>query len=826
MRLGARTVIGAACVGLLVGNIGRIPYLEIGGRAGAITVLDLVLLPLWVLLTVTLASRRRRWRLDAVSRAGLVFVVVAAVSLAIAGPKWGLSATQFLGAGAFLLRWVLYAGWFLLIVTDPDADKVGRDAWERLDKVIVALAVFGIFQSAFLPGFAQIVQDTLVTGVVSDRQGRRLVSTLFDPNFAAGLILIALVMRIGRESEGVETSRWVLFFLAVALVLTLSRSAILGLAAGIATMMIARGVTRPMVRLGVVATAVLLPLLPAVLWYAAQFNKLSVDGSALWRLIPWLRGAVMVRDNPVFGVGFNAAGYAQEAYGWESVGGSGVSMDGGLLFVAVMTGLLGLAAYIWMIGAFGAAARRSWRAPELDAERRAFALGGWAATVAIVVQSFFTNVLLIPWLLLPLWVIWGRVVAFAPAIRRAAPALSVAALLFLGACEPCAGLANCSTPAQRVLTGTILSRDTQDEVAGVRVAAEGVETRTSAAGRWRIVLPSVADSVVDVEVGPEGALAYTVPNVRTRLTTVNGDALDVGVWYDRAFFGYVFVVIFSDDLLKNAQVRFTASAADGGFVLNGNTAGGGYVRLEGDAPRAGPITGTLRVTHPSTGTRNFPGFTVVADWALQVEQIRDFFILDREYRYGGGAIHRGTGENSAAGITFTRTGGLGMAPNPISVTADAAGFFIFSIVPHGRGAITGTMRVTPPGGGVPYTYNNVTLTTYDSTHVRHIGVWAHGERWDWVVEVRRAADSSLVLWTPFEFVRDSGLAIEPSNLVTGITNGSGKLLIRASVRDTGVVRGALTLLPTAEPPRAAGILRLRTFAADTQRFVGVRYIAP
>lgn len=835
MRLGTSTLMGGAAIGLFLANVGRIPNLALGGRLGAFTLLDLMLVPLWLLLIATLAARRRRWTLDGVSIAGLCFVMIALVTTALAGPRWGLSLGAWAGAGAFLVRWVLYAGFFLLIVTDPDPDEAGRSAWLRLDKAMLAVAGFGVFQSLFLPNFAQRLEP--FTGLTFDQQGRRLASTLLDPNFAGSLIAIALLMRLAREAEGLRPHRGGILLLAVALVLTLSRSAVLGVIAGVGVILLVRGLSRPLLRLFAISAAVALPLLPLAIGFAQQFNKLAVDGSALQRLVPWLRGFILVRDYPVMGVGFNAALHAQRAYGWDPVGGSDVSMDGGLIFVAVMTGLLGLFAYLAMIGSFGAAARRTWRTPGVPAERRAFAIGGWAVTIAMIVQALFTNALMIPYVMLPLWVIWGRVMATAPAAaprtararsgapRRAAVlgATAVLALLLTG-CEPCAGVANCTTGPQRVVAGTILDRESKQPRAGVEVEAAGIKTRTNAAGRWRLVMPSVNDSVLVVRVTADGS-SYEVAGVRVRATTTSGDGEELGTWYDRPVLNYVIGLQYRGEGLNSAQVRFTADAAFGGAVYDVRADGGGYAHWIADAPAAGRITGTLSVTHPSTGTRVYPGFALSGDHVVEPPRVRGVFAVDKTYAFGGNIIFRGTGATTpGATFRFTRTGGLQMTPNSVSVQAGANGFFIFSIEPHGLGTVIGTVTITPPGGGVPSTFPNRTFASYEGNTIPYIGLWPHGERFNWVVEVRNSADESPVAWQPFRFTRTGGLALVNGNVVNGSTNGSGRLLLNLAVPDTGTVTGTLEIRPVGQPAQPAGTLSLRTFAADSQRFAGIRYV--
>ncbi len=834
MRLSTRSVLSAAALALAIGNFGRIPFIELGGRPGAVSLLDLVLLPLWVLLLPTLASGARRWRLDGVSGGLLCFLVVAAISTALAGPRWGLGAAAWLSSAAFLVRWALYAGYFVLLVSEPDAEREGDVVWARFERVFLVMAGFGLLQVAVFPDLGARMAE--VTGIPADPQGRRLVSTLFDPQHMGGLLVLALLFQLARVAEALPVRRLPLALLATALLLTVSRSAILGFAVGLLGIVVVRGVGRELRRLALAGGLLLLPLLPALLDFAVSFNKLREDGSAVQRLIPWLRGLTLVRDFPLLGVGFNAAGHAQRAYGWVAIGGSDVTMDGGLLFIAVMTGGLGLAAFVSMLWALWRTARRTWSSTTAAPDVRAFAVGTVAATAAIVAQSFFTSTLLTPWMMLPLWVAWARVVRAAPVTapapaaagrRRRTAARWVASggaailLLAAGGCEPCAGLADCTVAERRVLTGTILSRATNKPLRGLSVQAEGRAALTNAAGRWIIELPP-GDSLVNVVVG--GDSGYIATGVRARSVRVSGDATELGVWYDQPFFQFIVGFDYRGALLPGVSGRFVIDSALGGQTIVSVPEGGGYHRFSGPAPRPGAVPGTLTLSVDGRGTWVLPNLSLEAEYALRIATVRGTIHLAKAYQYGGNVVDRGTFESSPGTlITFTRTAGLELDA-PVSAVARELGFFTFDIVPRGRGRVIGDLSFAPPNGRPAYVYRNVALETYESGEVPYLGLFAHGERWDWVVEVRRAADSSAVAWTPFEFVRTGGLRPEAGDTIRGSSNGSGRLLIRSSVRDTGTVTGVLTMRPEGRAPVPVGTFGLRTFAADSQYFAGLRFV--
>lgn len=838
MRLSTRSLVALAALGLALGNFGRIPGISVLGRGGAVVLMDFILLPLWTLLLITLARGSRRWHLDAFALSLLAFVGIAAVSTVLAGPKWSLSLGAHLGVAAFLVRWVAYGGWYLLIVTDPDPDAAGRDAWRYIERAILVMLAFGIVQSAFIPDIGAYA--TRLLGVFFDLQGRRLVSTVLDPNFAGGLLALVLMMRLAQEAEGIRTNRFTMFALVLGIVLTLSRATWLAVFGTLVLLVFIRGLRGSLWRLAAVGTAMLLPAIPAIVAFGSAFRKFELDASALQRVGVWLRGVILIRENPLLGVGFNAAGPAQWAHGWETYGGSTASMDGGVLFVAVLTGLLGVTAYLAMMWFFFRAARRTWRDASVPAERRAFALGGWLGTVVIIVQSLTANALLTPWLLLPLWLIQARVVATAPvpvgAARRSwlgrfrqrgmgagKLALPLALLALLSGCDPCSGVVACRAGSSVGVTGTIVNVQTSQPQSGVRVSVGTEMSVTDANGRWLLTLPARADTTVTVRVERPGKPPYVVTQ-SLRATRRAGEADDVGLWYDQPIMNSVIGVQRQGTFRPGATVTFEVDSAGGGAVISSAVVGVGYYLLRGAAPTLGPVSGTLVVNCCGLGTRRYPGFRVEGDHRVERELVRGVLDVGRTYSFGANVLDRGNG-SQIAGVTlrWTRTSGLGATPSTLTATTVAGGFFGISVDLHGFGESFGTLTVTPPGGPA-WVYPNYRLRTFADYNALSLGVVRYGERWNFLAGVRRASDSLPIALMPLTFTRDSGVMISPSTISVQ-TQSDGRFSLSAAVTDSGTVYGTITFRPVGQPTFSGGTWALRTYAADVIPTLPFRYIS-
>lgn len=409
MRTSSALALAAAAS--LTGNLARLP---LGGQEGKAA--PLLLSDAGVMLAVAACAvavlARGRLRVDAAGRWGLAFAAVGFIAALRAAIVFGLGPGEVAFALAYLARWTAYFALFLMAAELLDRPGAGRVA-AAVELAIIAFAAFGITQSLFLPGFAQLVYPDSVVFADWDPQGRRLVSTFLDPNFAGALLVLGLLLYGGRVAAGDRVPAWRPLLVAVALLLTLSRSSFLALLVGGAVLVAGRGLSRRAARLTLAAAVLAVPFVPLLARFAESFNKLSLDASALARLVTWARALRVFADNPTLGIGFNTYGFVQARYGWHVSGAATFGLDGGLLFVAVLTGVVGVALFALMLLAI---LRRGWRArglAALTARERGLALGGAAMVPALVVHSLFVNSLLLPVLLVPLWLSWGATAAVA-----------------------------------------------------------------------------------------------------------------------------------------------------------------------------------------------------------------------------------------------------------------------------------------------------------------------------------------------------------------------------------------------------------------------------
>jgi hypothetical protein len=851
MRLTPRTLLALGAVTLALGNVGRIPSAAFGGRAAALTLNDLMVIPLWIALFAVWSANRRRVALDAPAVPAFAFAGVAVFSTLLAVSRYGLDAMAALGVFAFLVRWVLYFGWYLLVTSWLDANEATA-AWKLFDRALLAIAAFGVIQSLTMPHFAQMIHFGGDDVPVWDEQGRRLVSTLLDPNFAGVMIVMALLPRLARAAEGLRAGPLPLLLLSSALVLTVSRSSLLALGAGLLTIVAIRGISRRIIAIFLVGTVIAAGAMTSIVTFAGGYNKLGIDSSALQRLIPWWRAMQLITAYPLLGIGFNAISYAQRDFGWRAVGGAEVSFDGGLLFITAMTGIVGLLAYLWLLKRVWSSSRCVWRERSVAPSDRAFAAGTAAMTVAVVVHSLFANSLLLPFVMQLLWLRWGATVVIARQVPHAArhgvlwrriaragalPAAFVLAAT-LTACDPCGGVATCSTGSRVDVEGQILNRSTGVPVSGVTISlavrSPGTATvvaTTDAEGRWRTTTSSIAgdSAIADISVLAPGHTAYAVKNVVLRIVTGKGDAVDLGPWTSTPFARAQLTALHGGAPLAGATVTFARTGGAPASPVQQSTVsnGAGIFEIALEGTDLGITIGTLQITQSSLSRVSvLTGFPVTLDYHYGIPQPGGTVNVDGQLVYGGQVIFRGTGAGvPGATVTFTRTSGIALTKSPVTVQSGATGFFALPLSSAAFGSVTGDLTLVPPNGGKGASYTNLVFSTYDSSSIRSAGLFAYGERWAWAVELWRNDHLVPVPNLKATFTRTGGLAITPSTLNV-VSGADGRIQLLASVQDTGTVVGDITVFPDSGPSRVISGLHLRTAESDQLQFAGVYGFGP
>lgn len=421
VRLGV--ALQAALLLLIVGNLVRIPVFTTGGGERAVPLLfNDIVVGVFITLAAVAAIVHQRLRLDAVALFGLGFAAVGGLSAVAGVSRFGLTITELVVALAFLARWLMYYALYIAAINTLRRRDV-MPVWRALETCVLLFAGFGIVQAAFLPDFALIIYPESRPTLDWDAQQHRLVSTILDPNYAGALIMMVLLTQIAMVACGRKVSSWKLLVLVAALLLTLSRSSLLGFALGIAVIVLARGLSRRLLAMLAGAGVVVLAALPQLIRFADQYHKLDVDASALGRLVSWAHEWTVFTEHPIFGIGFNSWGAIQRRHGWEAVAAASFGVEGGLLFIAVLTGAVGLLLYLGMLVVVFRRSRAVWRNLARAPEERGLSMALPAITLAMVVHSLFSNSLLHPLLMEPFWILCalGFVVAREPitAMERA-----------------------------------------------------------------------------------------------------------------------------------------------------------------------------------------------------------------------------------------------------------------------------------------------------------------------------------------------------------------------------------------------------------------------
>jgi polysaccharide biosynthesis protein PslJ len=365
------------------------------------TFLDLVLGILYLIWIVRIALReqqRRQWL--PLSPAVLLFIGLLFVAL-VAGIAQGVPTKNQLRTFAEL---VLSAGLFF-IVGDLITDR------RSLRRVFLALVGFGCL-AAVIGLVLYLMPDTTATRLLSslsvvgyptgstvlryinDDPSRlqRATGTSVDPNSFGGMLavitalllpqLISHTPLVPRRAALVMTA-----IMVAALVVTVSRGSLAGLAAAVIVIGLVRD--RRLLAMGLAVVAVIVGLARVIPWTASYVSHFAAglagaDRATQMRFGEYKDAFALIRRYPVFGVGFGDVRDVDLYRGVSSL----------YLIIAETMGMVGLAAFLGLAAACYARIALAWRAMSADV-LRAVVLGCLAALTAALVSGvvdhyFFT----------------------------------------------------------------------------------------------------------------------------------------------------------------------------------------------------------------------------------------------------------------------------------------------------------------------------------------------------------------------------------------------------------------------------------------------------
>lgn len=269
---------------------------------------------------------------------------------------------------------------FLFITNNVRKEKDARRVMHWVIATGVFFALFALAQY-FVPGLR-----IGTVGSISNLGVKRVGGFFHDPNFFASFLSVSFLMAfaLSMRNSGRERLFTVLSssFLAIALILTFSRTAWSGTLAGIVAALVLFREPRLKKMLVAVLVVVILALAipsPVQSRIISVFN-MATDASSRSRFGLMISTIELIRDHPLFGVGMGAFSTAYPAYRILGVKTALVKPHQLLLTMWAEAGILGIVSILLVFFAW----LRLWRGKREPTE-----VAAAAAVFALVFENFF-----------------------------------------------------------------------------------------------------------------------------------------------------------------------------------------------------------------------------------------------------------------------------------------------------------------------------------------------------------------------------------------------------------------------------------------------------
>lgn len=274
----------------------------------------------------------------------------------------------------YFVRLAANIGFFVFVANNFKTEKRKLNLLNCLLGVIVIVGIFGWLQYLLLPDlrFLKLFgwDDHLF----------RLVGSFLDPTYTGIILVIGFFISLGKKSY------WLALSFLVTVAFTYSRASYLALGGGLLVYALwQRRYLLPILALVIFGLTVLLLPRPS-----SEGVQLERTQSIYGRFRSYGEGLVILKSNPLFGVGFNNYCYARQIYlGTNDLTSHACSgSDSSLLDILVTTGVIGITIFIGLVFAVLKLIKK-------DTYEVIFV----TCSAAVFVHSFFSNSLFYSWVL-------------------------------------------------------------------------------------------------------------------------------------------------------------------------------------------------------------------------------------------------------------------------------------------------------------------------------------------------------------------------------------------------------------------------------------------
>jgi len=329
----------------------------------------------------------------------ILFSLIGLVSLVL--NLFNLTFDKFLISFLYLARWAGYASLYFIVKEFDEKLRLKTSYVMLVSGFFVVL--IGFVQYFFYPSLRNLYY------LGWDEHLYRLFSSFLDPNFVGAFFVIYFLFTISFISGFLKKRDWfkflavdtVAFLTLVALYLTYSRSALIMLVVSIVVYLylINKKKFILLILLGIFLSIFILP--KSFQTEGTNFLRATSSES---RVTTAQEALAIIQKNPLYGVGFNAYRFAQNRQGlggpnWETSHGA-AGTDNSFLFVLATTGVIGLAAFLWLV-------YELFLLGFINLKKNKFSIVLISLTAGLIFNSLFVNsffyVLILEWV----WILSG-----------------------------------------------------------------------------------------------------------------------------------------------------------------------------------------------------------------------------------------------------------------------------------------------------------------------------------------------------------------------------------------------------------------------------------